>query len=76
MVNYNGEPEDKTPVWFKMMESEPSQEEPECPEAQPRCNDKTAHGNPHRDLSLVDPDVPAKDQTEGVEQGDKSEDDP
>jgi len=27
VVNYNGEPDDGTPVWFKLMESEPSQQE-------------------------------------------------
>ena len=36
VVNYNGEPEDQTPVWFKVREPEPSQKEPECPAAQPR----------------------------------------
>ena len=40
MVNYNGEPEDETPVWFKVMESEPSQKEPERPEAQPGSGDE------------------------------------
>jgi len=39
VVNYNGEPEDETPVWFKMMESEPSPKEPECPEAHPGSGD-------------------------------------
>jgi SET domain-containing protein len=29
VVNYNGEPEDETPVWFKVMESEPSPVAPE-----------------------------------------------
>ena len=75
VVNYNGEPGDETPVWFKVMGSEPSPKEPGRPDAQPRCNDETAHGNPHRDLSLVDPDLPAEGDTEGVEQGDQSEDD-
>jgi SET domain-containing protein len=35
LVNYNGEPEDKTPVWFKVLEAEPSQKEPECQATQP-----------------------------------------
>ncbi len=30
VVNYNGEPGDKTPVWFKVLETEPSPNEPEC----------------------------------------------
>ncbi len=25
VFNYNGEPEDETPVWFKLLENEPSQ---------------------------------------------------
>ena len=29
VVNYNGEPGDKTPVWFKVLETEPSQKQPE-----------------------------------------------
>jgi uncharacterized protein len=28
VVNYNGEPGDKTPVWFNVQETEPSQKEP------------------------------------------------
>ena len=36
VVNYNGEPDDKTPVWFKVQESEPSEMEPACPGAQER----------------------------------------
>jgi SET domain-containing protein len=75
VVNYNGEPEDETPVWFKVIDSETSQEEPERPDAHPRRNDETPHRNPHRNLSLVEPDLPAEGETEGVEQGDKSEDD-
>ena len=73
VVNYNGEPGDETPVWFKVMESEPSPKEPERPEAQPRCNDETAHRNPHRDLSLIDPDLPVQGETEGMQYGDNSE---
>jgi SET domain-containing protein len=71
VVNYNGEPGDETPVWFKVMEDEPSRQEPGCPELQPCCNDETADGTPHRSLSLVDPDLPAEGQTEGVGQGDQ-----
>ena len=41
VVNYNGEPEDRTPVWFKMVKSEPSPKEPGCPEAQPGRGDQT-----------------------------------
>jgi uncharacterized protein len=75
VVNYNGEPGDETPVWFKVMESEPSQKEPKPPDAQPRCNDETGDGNPHRNLSLVDPDLPAGGETKGMKKGDQSEDD-
>ena len=43
VVNYNGEPGDKTPVWFKVLETESSQKEPECPGVQPR-NGNEANG--------------------------------
>ena len=71
-VDYNAE----SPLMFKVITNGASEQQPECPEAQPRCNDETAHGNPHRDLSLVDPDLPAEDKTEGMKKGDQSEDDP
>ncbi len=67
VVNYNGEPEDETPVWFKLVESESSQQEPQCPEAEPCCNDTTANGQPHRNLSLVDFDLPAQGETDGMD---------
>jgi uncharacterized protein len=76
VVNYNGEPGDETPVWFKLVESEPSQKEPERPEAQPRCDDETTDGNPHRNLSPVDNDMPAEGETKSVDHGDQSENDP
>jgi SET domain-containing protein len=34
VVNYNGEPGDQSPVWFKVMESKTSPKEPECPGAE------------------------------------------
>ncbi len=50
VVNYNGEPGDETPVWFKMVESEPSPKEPERPEAQPGSGDQPDHREPHGNL--------------------------
>ena len=35
VVNYNGEPGDQSPVWFKVQESEPLHKEPESPETAP-----------------------------------------
>ena len=32
-VNYNGDPPDKTPVWFKVMESGPTRRKPQLPDA-------------------------------------------
>ena len=75
VVNYNGEPGDETPVWFKVMESETSQKEPKPPDAQRRCNDEADAREPHRDLSLVEPNLPAEGETQGMEKSDKSEDD-
>jgi uncharacterized protein len=40
VVNYNGDPGDQSPVWFKVKEPEPSQKEPECPGAQPRSGNE------------------------------------
>jgi SET domain-containing protein len=34
VVNYNGEPGDQSPVWFKVHEIEASPKEPECPGAE------------------------------------------
>ncbi len=34
VVNYNGEPGDQSPVWFKVQETEASPKEPECPGAE------------------------------------------
>ena len=42
VVNYNGEPGDETPVWFKVMETEPSPKAPERPEAQADSGDEAA----------------------------------
>jgi SET domain-containing protein len=46
VVNYNGEPGDETPVWFKLMESEPSPKEPERPEAEPAAATKPTIESP------------------------------
>ena len=40
VVNYNGEPKDETPVWFKIMESEPSPKEPQRPETHTGSGDE------------------------------------
>ena len=75
-VNYNGEPEDETPVGFKVVMGKESRQQPKRPKAQHRCNEKTHNGDPHRNLSLVDPDLPAEGKTESMGQGNQSEDDP
>ena len=49
VVNYNGEPDDKTPVWFKVQESEPSEMESACPGAQARSGDEANTREPHGD---------------------------
>ena len=51
-------------------------QQPKRPDAQHRCNEKTHNGDPHRNLSLVDPDLPAEGKTESMGQGNQSEDDP
>ncbi len=53
VVNYNGEPGDKTPVWFKVMDGEPSQKEPKCPGAEPRSGDEGNAREPHGAQELV-----------------------
>jgi SET domain-containing protein len=60
VVNYNGVPEDKTPVWFKVMEGEPSQKEPERPEAHPGSGDEADARQPDGDLLRAKPDLPAE----------------
>ncbi len=40
VVNYNGEPADQTPVWFKVLETEPSPKEPECHDSHSRCGNE------------------------------------
>jgi SET domain-containing protein len=75
-VNYNGEPDDQTPVGFKVVMGGRSHQQPECPEAQSRNSDESAHGNPHRNLSLVDNDVPAESESDSMKQCDHSADDP
>ena len=75
-VNYNGEPEDETPVGFKVVMGKESRQQPKRPKAQHRCNEETHNGDPHRNLSLVDPDLPAEGKTESMGQGNQSEDDP
>ena len=69
-VNYSAE----SPFGCKLIKNAASEQQPQCPEAQPCSNQKTADGDPHRNLSLVDPDLPAEGETEGVEQGDQPED--
>jgi hypothetical protein len=70
-VNYNAE----SPLGFMVIMDAALEQQPECPEAHPRCNDEAADGNPHRNLSPVDPDLPAEGETEGVEQSGQSEHD-
>ncbi len=49
VVNYNGEPEDETPVWFKLVESGPNERQPERPEAQPKSGNEAGAGESQRD---------------------------
>ncbi len=63
VVNYNGEPGDKTPVWFKITESEPSEKKPERPEAQPGSGDKADAREPHGNLLRAKTDLPAEGKT-------------
>ena len=60
VVNYNGEPGDGTPVWFKVMSSEPSQKEPERPEAHPGRGDEADARQPDGDLLRVKLDPPVE----------------
>ena len=60
VVNYNGAPEDRTPVWFKVMEGKPSQKEPERPEAHPGSGDEADARQPDGDLLRAKPDLPAE----------------
>ena len=60
VVNYNGEPEDETPVWFKVIDSETSQEEPERPEAQPGSADEPDARQPDGQLLGAKRDLPAE----------------
>jgi hypothetical protein len=62
-VNYNAETCDETPVGFKVMVSQPSRNEPKPPDAQPGRGDEADARDPHRNLSLVDPDLPAEGKT-------------
>jgi len=66
VVNYNGEPEDETPVWFKVMESETLQKEPECPDAHPGSGNETEDREPHGDLLRAKSDLPMEDKTQGM----------
>ena len=62
-VNYNGEPEDKTPVGFKVMETETSQKEPERPHAQSGSGDEADARKPHGKLLRAKANLPAEDKT-------------
>ncbi len=59
-VNYNGDPGDKTPVWFKVIENQPSQKEPERPHAQSRSANETDDREPHWDFLRAKTDLPAE----------------
>jgi len=76
VVNYNGEPEDETPVWFKLMESDPLQKESESPEAPSGSGNEADARKPHGDLLRAKIDPPAEDKTQRMKQGDQPEDDP
>src|SRR5271157_3979315 len=58
------------------MESEPSKQEPERPEAHPGSGDEADAREPHGDLLRAKTDLPAEGKTQGMQQGDQSEDDP
>jgi SET domain-containing protein len=63
VVNYNGEPGDETPVWFKLMESEPSQKEPERPEAHTGSSDEADDREPHGNLLRAKTNLPVEGKT-------------
>ena len=63
VVNYNGEPGDETPVWFKVMESEPSQKEPERPDTHTGSSDEADDRKPHGNLLRAKTDLPAEGKT-------------
>jgi SET domain-containing protein len=63
LVNYNGEPGDKTPVWFKVLEAEPLQNEPDRPGTQPRSNDQETARKPHEDRLGSKTHLPAKSRS-------------
>jgi len=67
VVNYNGEPEDETPVWFKVIGSKTSEEEPECPDAHPGSGNEADNREPHGDLLRAKSDLPMEDKTQGME---------
>jgi hypothetical protein len=69
-------PSAESPPCCKVMKNAASEQEPQCPEAQPCCDQETAYGQRHRGLSLVHLDLPAQGETEGMQQGDESEDGP
>ncbi len=63
VVNYHGEPEDETPVWFKIMESEPSEKKPERPEAHTGGSDEADDRKPHGNLLRAKTNLPAEGKT-------------
>jgi uncharacterized protein len=65
-VNYNGEPGDETPVWFKVMETETSQKEPERPDAQSGSGDEADARKPHGNLLRAKANLPAEGETQGM----------
>jgi SET domain-containing protein len=66
-VNYNAEPLDQSPLGFTVIVNEASKQQAQCPETKSRRNNKTANGQPHRNLSLVDLDLPAKGEPKCVQ---------
>jgi uncharacterized protein len=63
VVNYNGEPDDLTPVWFKVVERESSPQEPDGPGTQTSRNHKADDRDPVGNLSRPKVNPPAQDQT-------------
>src|SRR5208337_3673198 len=63
VVNYNGEPGDKTPVWFKVMQSEPSPKEPERPVAHTGSGNEADAREPHGNHLRAKTDLPAEGKT-------------
>jgi SET domain-containing protein len=62
-VNYNGEPGDRSPVWFDVIEGKASQKQPERPEAQPGSGDEADARQPDGDLLGAKSDLPAEDKS-------------